>query len=86
MRFATFLSRGFTNVAVINPPERKLAKCTSVLSVLIKGSFHSESTNGSSYLKQINQIILLDLKMAPEICLEIEGMISDSLQLLRSKL
>ena len=86
MRFASLLSGGFITMAVINPPERKLAKCTSVLSVLIKGSFHSESTNGSSYLKQMNQIILLDLKMASEICLEIEGMISDSSQLLRSKL
>ena len=28
--FASFLSGGFTTVAVINPPERKLAKRTSV--------------------------------------------------------
>ena len=30
VRFASFLSGGFTTVAVINPPERKLAKRTSV--------------------------------------------------------
>ena len=30
MRFASFLSGGFTTVAVINPPERKLAEHTSV--------------------------------------------------------
>ena len=30
VRFASFLSGEFTNMAVINPPERKLAKCTSV--------------------------------------------------------
>ena len=30
MRFASFLSGGFTTGAVINPPERKLAKRTSV--------------------------------------------------------
>ena len=30
VRFASFLSDGFTNITVINPPEKKLAKCTSV--------------------------------------------------------
>ena len=30
VRFASFLSGGFTTMAVINPPERKLAKRTSV--------------------------------------------------------
>ena len=30
MRFASFLSGEFTTMAVINPPERKLAKRTSV--------------------------------------------------------
>ena len=30
VRFACFLSGGFTNMAVINPSERKMAKCTSV--------------------------------------------------------
>ena len=30
VRFACFLSSGFTNMAVINPPERQLAKWTSV--------------------------------------------------------
>jgi hypothetical protein len=28
--FASFLSDGFTTMAVKNPPERKLAKCTSL--------------------------------------------------------
>ena len=30
VRFASFLSSGFTTMAVINPPEKKLAKRTSV--------------------------------------------------------
>ena len=30
VRFASFISGGFTIIAVINPPERKLAKHTSV--------------------------------------------------------
>ena len=30
VRFASFLSGGFTTVAVINPPEKKLANRTSV--------------------------------------------------------
>jgi hypothetical protein len=30
VHFASFLSGGFTNMAVINPPERELAKRTSV--------------------------------------------------------
>ena len=30
VRFASFLSGGFTTMAVINPPKSKLAKCTSV--------------------------------------------------------
>ena len=30
VRLASLLSGGFTNMAVINPPERNLAKCTSV--------------------------------------------------------
>jgi hypothetical protein len=30
VRFARFLSGGFTNMAVINPPESKLVKRTSV--------------------------------------------------------
>ena len=32
VRFASFLSGGFTTLAVINPPEMKLAKRTSVKS------------------------------------------------------
>ena len=30
VRFASPLSGGFTTMAVINPPEKKLANCTSV--------------------------------------------------------
>ena len=30
MRFASFLSGGFTTMKVMNPPEKKLEKCTSV--------------------------------------------------------
>ena len=30
VRFASFLSGGFTTMTVINPPEKKLAKRTSV--------------------------------------------------------
>ena len=30
MRFASFLDGEITTMAVINPPERKLAKCTSM--------------------------------------------------------
>ena len=30
VRFASFLSSGFSNMAVINPPEKKLANRTSV--------------------------------------------------------
>ena len=30
MGFASFLSGGFITVIVVNPPEKKLAKCTSV--------------------------------------------------------
>ena len=33
--FASFLSGGFTTVAVINPPKRKLAKRTSVCTVTL---------------------------------------------------
>ena len=32
MRFVSFLSDGFITVIVVNPPERELAKCTSVCS------------------------------------------------------
>ena len=31
VHFASFFSGGFTTMAVINPPERKLIKCTSAL-------------------------------------------------------
>ena len=35
VRFASFLSGGFTTMAVIDPPERKLAKRTSVYRVVL---------------------------------------------------
>ena len=38
VRFASFLSGGFITAKVVNPPERKLAKRTSVQSIdTIKG-------------------------------------------------
>ena len=37
VRFASFLSGGFTTMAVINPPERKLVKRTSVQRLEICG-------------------------------------------------
>jgi hypothetical protein len=33
VRFASFLSSGFINFIVVNPPERKLAKRTSVITL-----------------------------------------------------
>ena len=30
MRFSSFISGGFITAIVVNPPERKLSKCTSV--------------------------------------------------------
>ena len=46
MRFASFLSGGFTTMAVINPPEKKMAKCTNYLSILIfLGSTYKGFTN-----------------------------------------
>jgi hypothetical protein len=36
VRFASFLSGGFITAIVVNPPERKLAKRTSVQSVELK--------------------------------------------------
>ena len=36
MRFASFVSGGFTTMAVINPPERKLAK-TAVFAIVTGG-------------------------------------------------
>ena len=39
MRFASFLSGGFTTMAVINPPEKKLANallCSDLVSLLLK--------------------------------------------------
>ena len=35
VRFDSFLSGGFTTMAVLNPPERKLAKRTSVQCILL---------------------------------------------------
>ena len=42
VRFASFLSGGFTTMAVIDPPERKLAKRTSVNCLVYK---HSKDDN-----------------------------------------
>ena len=39
VRFASFLSSGFITTIVVNPPERKLAKRTSVQSILKPESF-----------------------------------------------
>ena len=36
LRFASFLSGGFITAIVVNPPERKLAKRTSVRSQLVR--------------------------------------------------
>ena len=36
VRFSSFLSGGFTIMAVINPPEMKLAKRTSVQRIILK--------------------------------------------------
>ena len=41
MRFASFLYSGFITAIVVNPPERKLAKCTSVQ--LVKKCVHGEN-------------------------------------------
>ena len=54
VRFTSFLSGGFTTLAVINPPERKLAKRTSVhcllLSVKTLGDFFQNFVVSSEYL------------------------------------
>jgi len=39
MGFASFISGGFPTMAVINPPERKLAKLTSVHCVKVGQNF-----------------------------------------------
>ena len=36
VRFASFLSSGFTTMAVINQPERKLTECTYVYTVVLQ--------------------------------------------------
>ena len=46
MRFASFLSGGFTTMAVINPPESKLAKRTSVRCTA--GTQHRKKMNHAS--------------------------------------
>ena len=42
MRFASFFSGGFITAIVVNPPERKLAKHTSVHYILILSLFEIE--------------------------------------------
>ena len=45
VRFASFFSGGFITAIVVNPPERRLAKCTSVqwkkLLILFQKGFHT---------------------------------------------
>ena len=43
VRFSCFLSGGFANMAVINPPESKLTKCTSVHCALKVWSYYCVS-------------------------------------------
>ena len=38
MHFASFLSGGFATMVVINPPKRKVAKCTSVHSAMVENN------------------------------------------------
>ena len=47
MRFASFLSGGFITAMVVNPPERRLAKCTSVHCK----SIHNQSESDCSKTK-----------------------------------
>ena len=57
MRFASFLSGGFTTVAVINPPERKLAKRTSVQWFGHKNdAFEKKSNFGGRFGSKVYQI------------------------------
>jgi uncharacterized membrane protein len=37
LRFASFLSSGFITAILVNPPERKQAKCTSVQCTVVNG-------------------------------------------------
>ena len=61
VRFASFLSGGFTTMAVINPPERKLIKRTSVhwFKILLLicnvnlADFHTKDLSYQSYFLQI---------------------------------
>ena len=46
MHFASFFSGGFINTKVVNPPERKLAKRTSVHSIELTGNYF-KSPNAS---------------------------------------
>ena len=50
VRFASLLSGGFTTMAVINPPEKKLANPTSVCSGLQIFFNHPEYSNSSIFL------------------------------------
>ena len=62
VRFASFLSGGFIPAIVVNPPERKLAKRTSVhfgqnfLSSLIVLSFESHDSKMTTCLKTANSV------------------------------
>ena len=53
VRFASWLSGGFTTRAVINPPERKLAKRTSVHCVPLVRLLTTEKKCGRLWPKEI---------------------------------
>ena len=52
VRFTRFLSGGFITAIVVNPPERKLAKCTSVHWAVIR--------NSSEIVKDLPKILPAD--------------------------
>ena len=58
VRFACFLSGGFTNTAVINPPERKLAKRTSVQCSELSGWKAKSSLNCCAMYRKFNLFVL----------------------------
>ena len=54
MRFASLLSSGFTGMAVINPPEKELANCTSVHCTEVR--FASLLSGGFTTMAVINPL------------------------------
>ena len=62
VRFACFLSGGFTNMAVINPPKRKLAKCTFVHLPNRQrhlGYFEPKNSHHASVVRWLNYVTYL---------------------------